>query len=325
MRTWLVVFVLVVSSAPVWGGGESAVLFLDGARLEYEAVARKGYLEMPLPADMLPNSLRVTPMSGCTVLRVEEAAAPADRKSAAALAALTERRDVLSDRLAALRAREEIFKAAAKSQSGRAPRRTKTNPDPMDAIRKGTDFAVARLDATQGAVKRTERELAAMDEKLSALEKHTPAGRVARIWLSPDRGRVRVACLVSGLRWVPRYDFRLSGDGFARIELRAGLPKAARAAALAVVPSTLAHAGVAEPAPISLSSDLDLIDSFKLPLTSEELVQGPVPVLTFSFANSSGKTLPAGEAYGYWNGGYLGRSGFETCDPGVSRSLAFGR
>jgi len=325
MRTLAVAFVLLVNAVHAWGGGESAVLYLDGARLEYQAVARKGYLEMPLPADMLPNSLRVSPLGACTVLRVEEAAAPAGRKADSARTALTERRAALSDRLAALRAREEIFRAAAKSQSGRAPRKTKTNPDPMEVIRKGTDFAVARLDAARVASSRVERELAATDEKLAALEKRAPAGRVARIWLSSDRGRVRISCLVSGLRWVPRYDFRLSGDGSARIELRAGIPKATPSAALSVVPATLADAYGSDRAPEPVSSELDLIASFKVALTMEELVNGPVPSLSFGFANSSGTTLPAGEAFGYWRGEYLGKSGFETCGPGVIRSLAFGR
>jgi len=325
MRTLAVALVFFLGSVPAWGGGESLVLYLDGARMEYRAAARKGYLEAPLPSDMLPNSLRVSPVGDCSVLRVEESGTPADRKADAALTALNGRRAALADRLAALRGREEIFRAAAKSQSSRAPRKTKTNPDPMEVIRKGTDFAVARLDATQAAIRRTERELSAIDQRLSVPRKQAPVGRVARIWLSADKGGVRISCLVSGHRWVPRYDFRLSGDGFARIELHAGLPEAARGAVLSVVPSTLAEAGAIDGAPRPLSLHNDLIDSFTLALTREELSKGAVPVLSFSFANSSGRTFPAGEASGYWKGEYIGKSGFETCGPGTSRSLSFGR
>lgn len=325
MRTLAVALLLLMFAAPAWCGEDSVVLYLDGARLVHRAVAGKGYLNVPLPADMIPGSLRVTPLDGCTVLRVEETEVLPDRKGPAGAASLSRRRDALSDHLEALRAREEIFKAAAKSQSSRAPRRTKTNPDPMEAIRKGTDFAVARLDATRAAVRRTERELAAIEGKLTAAGKLTSAGRCARIWLSRANGGVRIAYLVSGLRWTPRYDFRLSGDGSVRVDLRAGLPHYARGASLSVVPLKMADARGVDLLPTPVSPNRDLVDSFKLDLTMEEPVTGPVSALSFCFNNTSGRTLPAGEAYVFWKGEYMGRSGFETCGPGVSRTLAFGR
>lgn len=325
MKTFLVAFMLVMSSVPARGAGESAVLFLDGARLEYEVVARKGYLEAPLPATMLPNTLRVRPVGACEVLRVEVAPLPRGRKAARERAALEERKIVLADRLKDLEQKEEVFRAAAKSQSSRAPRKTKSNPDPLEAVRKGSDFALSRLESVHVALRKTERECAAVEAKLSALTKETPSGGVARVWLSKDNGKARITCLVSDLRWTPYYDFRLSGNGYAEISLRAGIPPEARTGSVAVVPLTLADAGGADIAPTPIHSNLDRIDSFRFALAREELERGPVSVLSFTFGNTSGKSLPPGEAFAYWKGEYLGKSRFDPCGANGTRSLVFGR
>ncbi|MRR33853.1 DUF4140 domain-containing protein [bacterium] len=325
MKTFLVAFMLVMSSVSARGAGESVVLFLDGARLEYDVVARQGYLETPLPATMLPNTLRVRPVGACEVLRVEVAHLPRARKAARELAALEERKIVLTDRLKALEQKEEIFRAAAKSQSSRAPRKTKSNPDPLEAVRKGSDFALSRLESVHAVLRKTERECAAVEAKLSALDKDTSSSGVAKVWLSKDNGKARITCLVSDLRWTPYYDFRLSGNGYAETSLRAGIPSKARTGSVAVVPLTLADAGGADIAPTPIHSDLDRIDSFRFALAREELVRGPVSVLSFTFGNTAGKSLPPGEAFAYWKGEYLGKSRFDPCSVNGTRSLEFGR
>jgi len=63
------------------------------------------------------------------------------------LDALIEQKNRLEDRMKALDTREDIFAAAAKSQSSKAPRKTKANPDPLASVRQGTDFAIAQLEA----------------------------------------------------------------------------------------------------------------------------------------------------------------------------------
>jgi hypothetical protein len=325
MRTFLVAVMLVMSSIPAMGAGESVVLYLDGARLEYEVTARKGYLEAPLPATMLPNSLRVSSAGGCEVLGVEVATPPRGRKAARELGALVERRVALTDRLKALEQKEEVFRAAAKSQSGRAPRKTKSNPDPLDAVRKGTDFALSRLESIHLSLRKTERDLAAVEARISAMGKAAPSGDVARVWLSKENGTARIICLVSDLKWTPYYDFRLSGNGYAEISLRAGIPSEARTGSIAVVPLTLAGAGGSDATPAPIRSNLDRVASFRFALTREELVRGPVPVLSFTFGNSSGKSLPPGEAFAYWKGEYLGKSRFDQCESDGTRSLVFGR
>ncbi|HEY6006827.1 MAG TPA: DUF4140 domain-containing protein, partial [Geobacteraceae bacterium] len=138
-------FVLLLT-APAGAAGRSVTLFLDGARIEQEVAVVKGYAEIPLPAAMQANSLRIRPVAGGEITRVEVVALPAAGKERREQARLNERRERLSARLRALATREEIFTAAAKSQSGKAPRKTKTNPEPVANLRRGTDFALGQLE-----------------------------------------------------------------------------------------------------------------------------------------------------------------------------------
>jgi hypothetical protein len=325
MRFLLGAFILFLCTFPAHAATESLVLFLDGARIERELIARKGYLEMPLPAEILPNSLRVKPVGDCSVLRVHTAPVATERRQEKEVISLEERKAVLLDRLKILEEREGIFKAAAKSQSSRALRKTKNNPEPLDAVRKGTDFAVAQMESVHTARRKAEKELAAVEARLVAVGKKSGTGSVARVWLSRPEGRVRISCLVSGLTWTPWYDFRLSGNGNAETVMRAKLPAVALSASVSVVPLTLADAYGAEPVTYPVSSDLAAITSFRLPLTQETLTSGPVPFLSFTLNNSSGKSLPAGEACGYWQGVYLGRAQFSGCRAGESLQLVLGK
>lgn len=325
MRTLILVLILVVSKVPDLWAGESTVLFLDGARIERELAATRGCLETPLPADMIPNSLRIKPQAGCEVLRVEVGPAPPDRKRAGGLEALVERKAALSSRLADLRQKEDIFRSAARSQSGRAPRRTKMNPDPLGTIRQGTDFALARLESTQAAIRRAERELAAVEVELASTDKKQDAGGMAKVWLSRGDCRARIAFLVTTRKWSPQYDFRLSGSEHAEMSLMACIPTVERATSVSVVPLTLDQAKGVDFSPTPVTSGRQRVASYRLPLTGTVFSDGPVSTLSFTFTNSSGNPLPAGEAFGYWRGEYLGRAVFEPCPAGGTRSLVFGK
>ena len=79
--------------------------------------------------------------------------------------------------LQALATREEIFKSAAKSQGGKAPRKSKANPDPMQAIRQGTEFAIAQLEAVYTSRRRTEQEIRRIDSRIAAAKNQWPPGR----------------------------------------------------------------------------------------------------------------------------------------------------
>ncbi len=325
MRILTCVFILFAFGVPVSAAPESLVIYLDGALVEKEAAARKGYLEFPLPDKILPDTLRIKPVGDCSVLRVQVENVETAKRHARELAVMMERKAHLTDRLKELEDREGIFRAAVKSHSSRALRKTKNNPEPLDTARKGTAFAVAQLESVHAARRKTERELASVEGKIASLEKNASGGKSARVWLSRQDGRIRYSCLVSGIAWIPWYDFRLSGQGSAETVMRAKLPPVARSAAVSVVPAMLADAYGTDPLTYPVAADLAAVASFRLPLDGEKLTKGPAPFLSFTIRNTSGKNLPPGEAVGYWQGEYLGRSHFKGCIAGGSQSLEIGR
>jgi len=219
MRIFVAAFLVVLWSLPAFASGEKRILFLDGARIELEIAARKGLVEVPLPAAMLPNSFRVKPLGSSTVRWVEFRPASAVGKNSAQRTALEGRREVLLDRVKSLDEREGIFKAAAKSQSSRALRKTKSNPDPLGSLRTGTRYALTQLDEVSAARRQTRKALAEVETQIARLDKQGSPQNVARLWLSEPDGKVRIAYLVSNLKWRPWYDFRLSGNGYAEILL----------------------------------------------------------------------------------------------------------
>ena len=134
MRFIPVMCMLLLTATPVMAAATRVTLYLDGGRVETEVTALKGYVEVPLPQGMAAGSLRVRPLDGASLARVEIVPALPDRKVEAEVARLTERKNHLTDRLKALDVREEIFRAAAKSQSGKAPRKSKNNREPLEEV-----------------------------------------------------------------------------------------------------------------------------------------------------------------------------------------------
>ena len=65
----------------------------------------------------------------------------------------------------ALEAKETVFKAAAKSQSGKAPRKTKTNPDPLAGVRQATEYAIAQLESVYRARRMAESDLNSVEAR----------------------------------------------------------------------------------------------------------------------------------------------------------------
>jgi hypothetical protein len=311
---------------PTLAAGETRILFLDGARIEQTHTASKGIIEVSLPAALLPDSFRVKPSGDSTVLRVEVDTASTDRSIAKKLTELEERREVLLDRIKSLDRQEVIFTSAAKSQSGRALRKTKTNPDPLEALRSGTRYALRQLDAVSAARRQTQKSLAEVSARIAELEKQEDMSRtVARVWLSKPNGKALVSYLVSNLKWTPSYDFRLSGNGYADIALSAKIPSGARETTSLVVPLSLAESNGSTPASYPVFSEFTRIASFRIPLEKEGVTSGAAPCLTLDFNNSSGLNLPSGEATGYWKGEYFGKTAFAGCRSDTSLSLVFGK
>jgi hypothetical protein len=324
MRSFLVISFVCMLAVPALAAGNTVTLYLDGARVESEAVAAKGYAEVSLPAALLPGSLRVKPVAGA-IDRLEIAAVPLTPKRAKELATLTERRDQLEDRLKALATREEIFTAAAKSQSGKAPRKSKSNPEPLAAIRQGTDYAIAQLEAVYHARRRAENELKSVEKRLEAEKKvANVGGSIARVWLTGKGGKVKVSYLVADLRWTPCYDFRIKREGETEVSLRAKLPPLAKGQTTAVVPAALADASSTAAMTVG-EEPLPRIAVLTLPIEKEQFGASSQPSLSFLLRNSSQVKLPAGEGACYRRGEYLGKVQFRGLASGEAAELVCGR
>lgn len=324
MRVITVLCAVLFMATPAAAAVKSVTFYLDCARVESESAAVKGYLEVSLPRGMEAGSLRIRPLHGASIARVEVSPSRTDRKLEHELTRLAERKDLLADRLKALAAREDIFRAAAKSQSGKAPRKTKNNREPLEDIRKGTEFAIAQLEGVYTARRKAENELKSVEARLASLrEEGNVGGSVARIWLAGKEGRVTVSYLHSTLKWTPCYDFRVGNDGEMQVVMNAILSVAEKGAMISVVPAPLAEASAEPPLPAD-PAGVARIAAFSLPMEKERFSPFPQASLSFSFKNLSGKRLPPGEATCYRRGEYLGKTPFAGCMPGEAGELAFG-
>ena len=325
MRFFLALCFVCMSAVPALAADKTVTLYLDGARVERNMTATKGYLEAPLPADMQGDSFRIKPLGRTSIERVEIVAARSNPKRAKTLAQLAERKEQLEDRLKALATREEIFTAAAKSQSGKAPRKTKSNPEPLAAIRQGTDFAIAQLETVYHARRKAEKELKSVENRLEIEKKAgNIGGSVARIWLTGKYGRVSISYLVTGLRWTPSYDFRLNGEGEAEVSQRAFLPLLPKGATIAVVSTVLAEAATMAPVFVGVEP-LPSIAAYKFPIEKGLFSAYPQPSFSFSCRNDSQQKLPAGEGACYRGGEYLGKIRFQGLSPGETGAFVCGR
>lgn len=317
---------LLIITGPPTVHGKSVTFYADGSVIEIEATALKGVIEVPLPSAMIEGSLRVKPAVGTSIQRVDIMPAPADTgKAEKELDALLEQKSRLGDRLQALSTREEIFKSAAKSQSGKAPRKTKSNPEPMQSIRQGTEFAIAQLEAVYTARRKTEQEIRRLDNRIATVKSsHRAAESLARIVCAPIRGKVWVRYAVSGQGWTPRYDIYLNGSGNAHVKLSGLFPGTFAGYLLRASRGTLADSGSAKVFPIQPGPAAEL-EQYKLAVTKELFGSGVLLPFSFELKNTESVYLPAGEASIYRNGDYVGRVRFEGISSGRSRKLSAGR
>lgn len=316
MRLALLLLLTIVTVPAFAASPQRIVLFRDGALVEKERQVRAGYLEERLPPGYLGNSLRVM-AAPAAIRRVEVTPVKPDPRQARQTAALAERVAQLRDRLRALETEEDIYKGAAKSQSGRALRKTKSNPDPLANARQGTDFAISRLERVYTARRRAEAELTSLQSRLKAQDAADgAAGSVARIWLSSGGGKVRLAWLDNSLTWKPAYDFRLDGSGALRIALSAQLPPVDRGAELSISLRSCQEAHATTPYPVKTGDLPPLIASWNLPVAKLSLTPAPLPSLSFSLNLPQGVDLPPGPASVFYNGEYLGNADFVGGKPG---------
>jgi hypothetical protein len=316
---------LVLLSAAVASAGSSMTCYSDGAIVVREVVAIKGVAEVPLPAGLLDGTLKVDPAAGTALVNVDIGPAKPDSKSDKEIDVLTEQRRRLEDRLLALATREEIFKSAAKSQSGKAPRKTKSNPDPIQAIRQGTDFAIAQLEAVYTTRRKTEQEMKKIDDRIAVARKGARSGAgSAHISVTPAHGMIRVRYATSELGWRPYYDLHLAGDGFARLQFSARIDGEFGGYLLRASPGSITESSTAAAFPVTKVGRATLA-SYRFPLSEERYGDGIYSHFSGRLTNTSTQNLPAGDAALYKSGVYLGRFRFEGLSSGRSRVISLGK
>ncbi|OGU23075.1 MAG: hypothetical protein A2X85_14360 [Geobacteraceae bacterium GWF2_54_21] len=323
MRKKIIACLLAYSAlANVAQAGNSITFYRDGAIIEREASALKGVAEVPLEPGLLEGTLKVVPAVGSVILGVEINAARQDGKSSRELEALIEQRQRLEDRLQALATREEIFKAAAKSQSGKSPRKTKANPDPMQTIRQGTDFAIAQLEAVYTTRRKTTQEIKKVENRIAVLKRGGKSGGTVRISVSPPRGRLTVRYATAETGWQPWYDLHLNGSGVARLQLSAKMTANHGGYRQLVSAASLMDATTAATFPVQ--SGNTKMAEFQLPITEENFDGGIYNRFSGRLGNTGTEYLPPGEAGLFRSGTYLGRFRFEGLSSGRNRLISSG-
>lgn len=318
----LVLFLALLTMVPAAGAG-TITLYQDGSRVEQAVTAAKGAVTVALPADLLPGTLSISPATGTTLLAVELSPSLPPARLDKELAGLQEGRQRLQDRLQALTTREEIFTAAAKSQGSKAPRKTKANPEPLQTIRQGTDFAIAQLEAVYTARRRAEQELRRIDLRIAATRKAARVGGSnARITLSPANGRAMVRYATAEKGWQPYYHLYLNSGENARLQISARLSASYPGSSLRISAASIADSTAAS-YPLSQSS-LASLAAYTLPLADQHYSAGAEIRFSGLITNNTATYLPPGAASLYHNGSYVGNFRFAGLSSGRSRRIATG-
>ncbi len=301
---------------------DTIIRYRDGATIQKDATATKGRIEIPLDADILENTLTITPAIGTAIQSVETRTSAARTASGAEKERLTEQRQRLKDRLKALETREAIFISAAKSQSGKAPRKSKANPDPLQNIRQGTDFAIAQLEAVYTARRTTEQEIKKIDESLAiAATKKYPAQRFLKIAVSPPHGRVTVRYATTGSGWLPRYNLHVSAHAPARLELLAP-PTESSSHQTYVSMGILAERATART--FAVRPGKEHVADFLLELTESRFTDDLYNTFSGVVTHNNRNYLPAGDVSLFRDGSYAGRFCFEGLSSGRSKVITVG-
>ncbi|HQB39633.1 MAG TPA: hypothetical protein PL053_10205 [Deltaproteobacteria bacterium] len=304
---------------------KSVTFYADGAVVEINAIAVKGIAEIALPPGTAEGSLRIRPMENTTIRRVDLLHGRPDAKRQKEQDALLEQKQRLEDRLKALDTKEEIFRAAAKSQSAKAPRKSKSNPDPIKSIRQGTEFAIAQLESVYTARRKCRQELGRVGARLAEIRRQGSISEtIARVAVAPKNGRIRAHFVLAGVGWTPLYDIRLSGIGTAELSLSAGLPNLFKGYTQWAANGTLAQSAALKPVAAGHTSVVKLADH-RLPSAEELFPSGATAGFSCLLTNSTANHLPAGEATIFYKGEYRDKLRFEGISSARSRKLTKGR
>ncbi len=310
---------LLLWSGPV-SAGRNVSLYLDGAVVERSETARNGYLELSLPASVRADSLRIRPVGTAQISRVQLVPNQPGGKAEKELAALTKRQELLQDRLKALSIKEDIFRSAAKSQSAKAPRRTKTNPEPLATIRQGTDYAISQLEAVFQMQRRTNLELKQLEEKKGRLARDgQTGGTLARVWVTPPSAVVTATYLQSDRTWQPQYEVRVNAGDTARFAVFPGAPELVRGERCTVSLANVDKGNEVSSLPYRENGRAVMVAD--LPAVRKLEPAGPIPLMSVALTNTTGVSLPPGEISCYSDGIYQGRGRLPLLESGRTVEL----
>lgn len=320
MNHLVISFCFVIIAAGYAFATNNITYFLDGTLIKREAVAVKGVINLTLPDSLIGQTLSVVPASGTSIIGVKNYVSDSIVSYNKSQESMNEQRLRLKDRLEALDTREAIFTAAAKSQSGKAPRKTKSNPDPMKAIRQGTDYAIAQLEAVYTSRRRTNQEIKKIDALLGASFKNrVKAANSLKINVTPPNGRVTVSYATAVVGWQPQYNLRLTGAESAILELYPRITGNEPGYMIFVSPDKVDGSSTKEIFKVSTNEAVLL--TLHLPINNIKYDDGIFRHFSGVITNNSKRYLPPGESGFYRNGAYLGKFRFEGVSSGQNRVI----
>lgn len=208
--------ILFLAIAPPVAECKVILRYLDGSLVEDTVTLKKGRGEVTLPSTWVEGSLRVVPSPGGVIEDVRFVPVSTTPQRKRELDRLREERELLEDRLKALEVKEDVFAKAARSQSARTPKKTKTNPDPLATIREGTAYAVAQLESVYRSRRLAQRRIAEIDRRIPLLAGEPRAVGRRVVITASSSPRVTVRYLDRSGGWSPRYRVEL-GEGNARL------------------------------------------------------------------------------------------------------------
>jgi hypothetical protein len=325
IRPLISAFLFLVVSVSAVLADSSVTLYRDGTVFERDTTIQKSVIDIPLASGMLTGTLRVIPVAGTEILGVEILPSLSNGKSTQEVDSLIEQKQRLEDRLLALATREEIFTAAAKSQSGKAPRKSKTNPDPLQNIRQGTDFAIAQLEAVYTSRRKTEQEIKRLATRIAESRKgNFRAESKIRIMVAQPRGRVIVRYATSNVGWQPRYNLYLTSNSpTARMVLSTRIDMPPTGYLVRVSSGSIADSGRASTVTVTHENRAQLAD-YQLQISDERFDDSIYTRFSGKVTNPGTHYLPAGESGLYRNGVYLGRFRFSGLSSGKSAAVSLG-
>lgn len=325
MPTILISILLLILSAVI-ASADSITFYRDGAIIERGMSGIKGSVELPLRPGFIKGTLQVLPAGGTSILTVDINSLPSGDYDKKELDTLLEAIRQQEDRLQALDTREKIFTASAKSQSGKTPRKSKSNPDPLKGIRQGTDFAIARLEAVYDAKRKAKLDIKRLNARIVAIKKQAGAQKnIARIKITPVYGKVTVRYATTEVGWQPQYDLRLAKNGSAELQLFAHLTGTGFSGGhIKVSDTALADSAIAK-AFLATRGSRTLLATYKLPIAEEQFDGGIYNRFSGRITNRTTGYLQPGDSTLYKNGVYRGNFRFEGLSSGRSRIIAVGK